>query len=200
LVAGRVPLRNVRKDIGRFTRKAYPDQAIFFLNGIRVQAQLGRNDGIRVGRNFHALALAIVAKTVIFADNVPFLAPAHRQRNAAMQAEIIGGHHALACAIENQFLVEQRGGNRLIDNLAGNGNRVPKVGEDSPVGFRKSAVSGKRPFVGRRRRKSKSLFLRFNRGVHRKILTKCSCVPDQGARAPSGTRWRFDQPGCEPPR
>jgi tRNA(Arg) A34 adenosine deaminase TadA len=102
------------------TGEAGPDQAEFFDHGVGGEAKPGRNGcaGILPGGHF-----------------------------PAMRADIVGDGNALLRAIDGQVLIEQRGGERPVAHFINQGDRMPEIGQHTPVRFLEGEMGGQPPAI-----------------------------------------------------
>jgi len=95
-----------------------------------------------MGGDIHAVACGCVPESVIFADDVIALHPAHAERDATMEAQVVEARDALGVAIEDEFLIEQRGGKRSGAYFRAEGDRMPESSQHVPVGPRERTIAG----------------------------------------------------------
>ena len=119
-----------RRPLGfRQIAKEDPDEAVFFLDRIGVDAGLARDRTAgRVRRDFHALPVRRVFPAMIGTDDAIALHRAARQRCAAMDAKIRDRHgFALGRAKKRKVLARHRDPCRLDGHPVGEFDRIPEI-------------------------------------------------------------------------
>ena len=148
-VAGVVPFGEVGEVVGAafylVIDQAHPDEAVGFAGSVGVEVEAGRDGSLGMGGDADALAGAVVAEAVVFADEVVAFDVAHAERDSAMEAEVAGGEDfAVGEAVEDDAFVEEADGDGLGGDFVREGDGVPVGSEGAPVGFGEGAVAGER--------------------------------------------------------
>ncbi len=143
--------------------KANPYQAIALLGLVHIQAQLWRDGAAGMRGDADAATFAVVAETVVLADNLVAFDVAKAHGNTTVIADVAGGSDGFVGeAVEDYALVEQARSVGLVGNLAGEGpgyqNWARALQSDSvKVQSRGNVASFDGPWVSRSEVRTKEL-------------------------------------------
>ena len=101
-----VPLEKGRHVVIRIAQR-HPNPIVFFFDAMDECAGLLGRRLVRMGRHQRTRPLAVIAPAVIGADDLAVLDPSHGEPGAAVDAQVLPGHHPALVSPHDEVLAEE---------------------------------------------------------------------------------------------